>query len=68
MFNFRDPKTQCSSSQITIQSQQTNTEEHFIYFSTYTPGSELVLSCTNYNNPIYNQVVTGFEFIVSDNE
>lgn len=34
----------------------------------YTEADTIILKCTLYNNPIYRQVVTGFEISITDNE
>jgi len=40
---------------------------HNIYFSQYT-GGPITIQCSNYNNPIYSTVVTGFSITIVDRE
>lgn len=37
-------------------------------FSKYTPGSEIILTCTNYRNPLKAGTIAGFKITVSDRE
>jgi len=60
--------TNCDSAQIDIKTKSNSGTEYTIQFRSYSGASPIVIECTNYNNPIFRQTVTGFSIKVLDNE
>jgi hypothetical protein len=64
------PKTICSApaSVLQVETQQTANLLHTLLYSRYTPGEEVVLTCTNYRNPLKAGRISGFRITLSDRE
>jgi len=62
------PATTCSSAQLDIVLQQLNDNQYTIRFKKYTPASSIIIECSNYRNPVYKKIVSGFSMTVEDNE
>ena len=65
-----NPKTICSAPRdvLTVETQLTANLVHTLIYSEYTPGKEIVLTCSNYRNPIQAGTISGFEMSLSDRE
>lgn len=70
VFSLNPSPTICSAPDavIKIATQQTSNKVHTIIFTSYTPGSEIVLTCSNYRNPIYASTIAGFQMTIRDLE
>ena len=64
--------TSCTSPFLTIAQQtgDTRAATYTIIYRKFTPSSSgmIELKCTNYNNPVYRQVLTGFGMQITDLE